>query len=140
MAYPIGQREVQVAAAASLATAADIGNWGTGLEPYIIRGVSLIFTTAVDATGALKVDKRPTAGSDTGRGDGDVATINYTTVTGAQGKGVFKNGLSIKVNPTEQVVFQVTDATPTAGAADLYLTIEPSPEEPANNTDLVATT
>ena len=139
--YSDTQYEVFMGRALSLATAADVGDvWGAGNVRHIIRAVMLIFTTAVDATGVLKIDKRPTAGSNTGRGDGDIAVINYTTVTGAQGKGVFKEGLNVQMNATEEAVAQVTDATPTAGNAHVILLVEPAWERPANNTDLVATT
>lgn len=140
MSYDHTQLETIVAKDASVASAADVGDWAPGYVPMIIRAVALVFTTAANATGALKVDKRPTAGSDTARGDGDVATINYTTTTGAQGKVVYKDGLSIKVSPGEEVVFQITDATPTAGNAHLILFVEPSWEQPGNNTDMAATT
>ena len=144
MAYTHSKKEEIVAKDASLASAADVGDWAPGYVPHIVRAVSLVFTTAVDATGELKVDKRPTAGSDTGRGDGDVATIAYTTTTGAQGKVVYAGTtaapLNVKVSPGEELVFQVTDATPTAGAAHLVLYLDPVWEVPGNNTDMAATT
>lgn len=140
MAYTHGKQEIVVVKDGSLATAADIGHWGPGLIPHVIRAVALVFTTSVNATGQVKFDKRPTAGSDTSRGDGDVATINYTSTTGAQGKIVYKEGLNIELKPSEEVVAEVTDATPTAGNAHVILYVEPRFERLANNTDAAITT
>ena len=140
MAYTHDKFQEIVAKDASLASAADIGDWAPGYVPVIVRAVALVFTTASDDTGVTKVDKRVTAGSDTGRGDGDVATINYTSTTGAQGKVIYKDGLNIEVSPGEELVFQVTDATPTAGAAHLVVYGEYRQEVPGNNTDMSETT
>jgi len=140
LAYTHSKQEIVVVKDGSLATAADIGHWASGLIPHVIRAVALVFTTAVDATGQVSFDKRPTVGSDTGRGNGDVAVINYTSTTGAQGKVVYKEGLNIEIAPGEEVVAQVTDATPTAGNAHVILYVEPRWERPANNIDMSATT
>ena len=140
MAYTDSKHEVIIAKDASLASAADVGDWAPGYVPFRVNAIALVFTTAVDNTGALKVDKRPTAGSDTSRGDGDIATLNYTTTTGAQGKVVYKEGIDTVINPGEEIVAEVTDATPTAGAAHIILYGEPVWEVPANNTDMAATT
>ncbi len=140
MAYGDQQVEHMMAKDASLASAADVADFAPGYQPVIIRAVALVFTTSVNATGALKIDKRPTAGSDTGRGDGDIATINYTTVTGAQGKVVFKENIDVELKPSEEAVAQVTDATPSAGNAHIILFFEPRWEVPGNNTDMNATT
>lgn len=140
MGYTHSKSEVLVTANASLASAADIGDWAPGYIPHIIRAVALVITTALDATGVLKVDKRVTAGSDAGRGDGDIATINYTAALGVAGAVIYKDGLDIELKPNEEAVFQVTDATPTAGNAHLILYVEPRWETPANLPDMVATT
>lgn len=140
MSYSDYQIEQMVAKDASLASAADVGDWAPGYSPVIIRAVALVFTTAVNNSGTLKVDKRPTAGSDTSRGDGDVADIDYTTTTGAQGKVVYQDGIDVEVAPGEEIVFEVTDATPSAGNAHLIIFYEPRWEQPANNTDMSETT
>ena len=138
--YTHGQHQEMVASNASLASAADIGDFAPGYMPFVIEAVALVFTTAANATGAVKVDKRPTAGSDTSRGDGDIATLNYTTATGAVGKVVYIDGLNIKIAPGEEAVFQVTNATPTAGNAHLILFGRHVWETPANNADMALTT
>lgn len=140
MSYTNDFGEVVVAKDASLATAADIGDWAPGYFPAIIRAAAIVFTTAVNATGQVKLDKRPTAGSDTSRGDGDVATLNYTTTTGAQGKVVYKDKLDVAIAVGEEVVWQVTDATPTAGAGHLVMVVEVRHDTPANEADMAATT
>lgn len=140
MAYTHSKQEIIVVKDASLASAADVGHWGPGAIPHVIRAVALVFTTAANATGVLKIDKRPTAGSDSSRGDGDVAVLNYTTTTGAQGKIVYLEGLNVEIAPSEEIVAQVTDATPTAGNAHVILYVEPRFESLANNADASITT
>lgn len=137
MAYPRAH-EVVVAVTQSLATAADIGLWAPGSTPHILRKAALVFTVAAQATGATAVDRRPTAGSDTGRVE--VAEINYTTTTGAQGKVVQKSGLNQEFLPGEELVFEVTDDTPSSGTAHLVILVEPRQEQAGNITDLQETT
>lgn len=140
MAYTHTQYEVVMGKDLSLASAADVADWAPGFVPHRIRAVALVFTTAANASGTLKIDKRPTAGSDTSRGDGDVADIDYDATAGAQGLVVYQTGIDVKVSPGEELVAQVTDATPTAGNAHVVLFVEPMWEEPGNNSDMSATT
>lgn len=139
MAYTHTQYEVMVAKDASLASATDIGDWAPGYVPHKIVSAAIVFTTAVDATGATAIDKRPTAGSDSSRTALD--TINYTTTLGAQGLIVYWEPASeVIINPGEEIVFEVTDATPSAGNGHLVLLVEPVWEQPANNSDMSETT
>lgn len=140
MSYTHSKYEVLVTANAALSSAADVGDWSPGYIPHIIRAVALVFTTIMSHTGVLKVDKRTLAGSDTGRGDGDIATINYTVALGTAGACIYKDGLNIEILPGQEAVFQVTDATPTSGNAHLILYVEPRWEIPANIAAMVATT
>lgn len=133
MGYTHDKFEVNVATA-SLATAADIGTYAPGFKPVIIRAFALVFTVAANATGQVTVDKRITAGSDTGR-VADQAVINYTTTTGAIGNVVYKDGLNIEIQPGAELIFEVTDGTPTAGTAHLIVYGEFRQEEPANVVD-----
>ena len=134
--YTHSKSEVMIAKDASLASAADVGDWAPGMVPHIIRAIALVFTIVPQATGVLKIDKRVTAGSDTGRGDGDIATINYTTAM--VGLVVYVDGLDIEIKPGEEIVAQVTDATPTSGSAHIIAYVEPRWETPANNADMAA--
>lgn len=138
MSYEHGRTQETVATAASLATAAVIGTFSPAYQPVVVRAVSLIFTTAVNATGAVTVKKRPTAGSTSGETTIDI--LNYTTTTGAQGKCVYIDGLNTKISPTEELIFQVTDATPTVGNAHCGVSFDETWEVPANNTDMAVTT
>lgn len=140
MAYTHSKYEVLVIKNAALSSAADIGDWSPGYIPHIIRAVAMVFTTVMSHTGVTKVDKRPLAGDDTGRGDGDIATINYTVALGAVGKCIYVDGLDVEILPGQEAVFQVTDATPTSGNAHLILYVEPRWETPANISNMGAST
>lgn len=90
-------------------------------------------------TATIKFDKRPTAGSDTSRGDGDVAVINLTAANN-QGKMFYKDPTtSITLKEGEQVVVEVTAEGGGAKNAVAGLLVDFMPEEAANNTNMVAT-
>lgn len=100
----------------------------------------LIQGTDANATaGVVKFDKRPTAGSDTGRGDGDVGTISKTASLNEQGKYLYEDPTShIALKEGEQVIVQVTTAQGAALAFTAGIVIQRSPEDAANNTNMKA--
>ena len=139
MSYEHALTQEIVARAASLAALADIGNWAPGFFPVKIRAIALMIGNDVGGAGVVKVDKRPTFGSDTSRGDGDVAILNLAT-THLGGNVVYKDGLDVTIKPGEQIVFEVTDLTLAGDIADLLVVYEPVWEQPANVTAMKKTT
>jgi hypothetical protein len=130
--------EVEMAKTADLNSLADCGSFAPGYMSYIVRAVAAVINNDVAAAGVLKFDKRPTAGSDVSRGDGDVAILNLSTLhTG--GKVVYKDGLNIRLDPGQEIVAEVTDVTGASDTARVILYLEPTWERPANNTAMVAT-
>ena len=100
----------------------------------VINGASAHATAAV-----VKFDKRPTAGSDTGRGDGDVAVISKTASVNQQGKYLYEDpATKIVLNEGAQVIVEVTTANGDALVADAGLLLEYNPEILANNTAAVS--
>lgn len=137
MAYTSGGLvEVLVKANADLNALADVGSWAPGYHPYYVRAVMAIIDNDIAATGVIKFNKRPTFGSDTGIGDGDVAVLNLTTAH-LGGRVVYKDGLNALVKPGEQVMVKVTDVTGANDKADIVLLVEPAPEVPVNNTRMM---
>lgn len=133
--------EVELAAAADLNSVADVtgASFAPGYMSYIVRAVAVVINNDIGAAGELRIDKRPTAGSDTSRGDGDIAIITLDTVhTG--GTVVYQDGLNVRLDPGEEAVAQVTNATAASDTARIILYLEPTWERPANNTAMVATT
>lgn len=104
------------AAATSIASTGDKFTF-TPTKPVDVVRWGFIADVAVTGSPVIAMDKRPTAGSDTGRVDGATAsgvdTAGGSISPGAisQGKGVYHNlsGL-LSVNPGEQLVAQVTTA------------------------------
>lgn len=139
MPYTVNVKEEMVAKDAALSALADIGDWAPSRFPHIVRAAALILTTDVTAVGVVKFDKRPTAGSNTGRGDGDVAIINLLAAHN-QGEVIFKDGLNVLIKPGEEVVAEVTDLTAAAETAHVVLFVEMVPEVPGNNAKMIATT
>ena len=133
------QFELEVVKAGSLASAADIGNFTPGYMPVYVRAVAVVLTTTASCAGVVKVDKRPTVGSDTSRGDGDIASITIPNAAAA-GTVYYQDQINIKLSPGEQAVVEVTDATGNGTqTADVIFVLDPAPEVPGNNTDLIAT-
>jgi len=139
MAYTHTQYEVMVGKDLSLASTADVADWAPGMVPHRIRGVAVIVTNTIGATGVVKLDKRTASGDDTGRGDGDVCTINLATTHDA-GKVVYKTGLNVEILPGQEVVVQVTDACASGDTAHVVMMVEPRWDQPANNTKMIETT
>ena len=65
-----------------------------------------------------------------------VATLVFSSGL-AVGKVLYKDGLDVKLSPSEDIV--VKSSGNADGAASFYVIYEPSPETPANNTDMTET-
>jgi len=134
-------------AAQSLGSTADIHIFTI---PFRCRPLRIGFTITQLVSGGVipvvKFDKRPTAGSDTNRGDGDVGTLTLSA-TAAAGKAYYEDtdykddGTGSWVgtlNEGDQVVVQVTTASGANGTGIPWLLMEPDLERPANNSAMVA--
>lgn len=139
MAYVHSKYEVIVAKDIDLGTTGDKGDWAPGFVPHYIRAVAVVVTNTIGAAGVVKFDKRPTAGIDTSRGDGDVAVVNLAT-THDEGEVVYKGELNVLIKPGEEVVVEVTDLTAASDTAHVILYVEPTWEVPGNNAKMIATT
>lgn len=139
MAYVHSKYEVILAKGADLNSVADVtgARWSPGLVPHYVRAVALCIDNAIGGAGVLKFDKRATHGSDTGRGDGDVAVLTIPNST-AGGVILYKEGLNVLIRPGEEVVAEVTDATAASDTGTIILYVEPSWERPANNAAMLA--
>lgn len=137
MAYAHTQYEVLLTNAAAVSTTGDKATWVPGYVPSLIRAWAYVVTTAFSAVAKLDLDKQPTSGSATGRVADFVSPLNIPNPT-AQGKVVYKDGLQAKVNPGEQIVFNVTTAA-AAGAGSAVMMVEPTWEMPGNNSNMILT-
>lgn len=111
--------------------------------PYkciVERVFAVVEEASTHATGfVIKFDNRPTAGSDTGRGDGDVGALTKTVSVSQQGKMLYEEPSStITLNEGEQVVAEVTTANGDACTAVVGIVVRPMAERPANNTAMVS--
>mgnify|MGYP003581392445 CR=1 FL=1 len=136
--YTHGMFEWMLARAQAFTSTGDKLYWSPGLQPVLIRGWSLTVTTAVTSADpvTVNIDKRVTAGSDTGRVADIVGSITLPGGTAA-GKCYYKRGFQAKISPGEEIVVECTDAA-VACNATVVLLLEPSWEEPANNSNMVA--
>lgn len=121
MSYTNDMQEFR-ALAAAIDTAGDLLIITPGKKPLVLRSLTAILVvTNTVAIAVLTIDRRPTAGSDSGR-SAALATVNIP-INQAAGTGVYKDGLNIRVNPGEQLVIQTSGAS-TAGDADLVAECE----------------
>lgn len=112
-------------------------SWGPAFQPVWVVGVAAINENALVGAGEIRFDKRPTFGSDAGRGDGDAGILILAASLPA-GSAVYKLITPIKISPGQEVVAQLTDVTGAGDLADIVLLLSPSPEVPANIAAMVA--
>ncbi len=123
--------------------AADMGSFIVPFKCMVTLAGLVITETNAGATtpGVVKFDKRPTAGSDTARGDGDIA--EFKLLTTAAGKNLYDEvGVGEELEPGEEVVVQLV-TRPVGGAAGHarpVLLVEYMPETKANLANMVETT
>jgi hypothetical protein len=122
---------------------ADVGVFHVPFKGEVVRGqASVTEACAGDTTTpVLKFDKRPTAGSDAGRGDGDMA--NLVLGTTPQGNTVYDEAaIGAVLEPGEEVVVELAvQATGTAAAGHVRpeLLVALIPETKVNLINMVAT-
>jgi len=102
---------------------------------YVYRACVLLNAAPGDA-GIVKFDKRPTYASDTGRGDGDVEVVNLKTSMVAGDVAFSDASANVALEPGEQVVVEVTDASAAVTLARAWLLVREVPETPANMTNM----
>lgn len=101
-----------------------------GLQPQIVRSVSLIEMVANTVTAAIWVLKRrPTPGSSSG--EEVVATLTVPVAGAAIGRVIYKKGLNVKLNPGDELVMELTQAA-TAGSVTISVELDVAPENIAN--------
>lgn len=132
----------------------------TPARPIAVVDFGLVVTTTFNASAGavtLKLDKRVTAGSDTGRGDGDLGTLTMTAAQAqalaagdvarsvkAEGSGAYAGPAATEaadvVLPGEQAVVEVTDAAATAGSGIPFIGFKDLPRgRRATGVELVVT-
>lgn len=116
-----------------------LATWAPAFQPAWVVGVAAINDNALVGAGEIRFDKRPTFGSDAGRGDGDVGILILAASLPA-GSVQYKLVTPVKVSPGQEVVAQLTDAGGAGDLADVVLLLSPSPEVPANIAAMVAST
>lgn len=129
-----------VVGSVDFASTGDKAIWTPSQPVDVVRwGIITDALLDVGAGFTLKVDWRPTAGSDSSRTDGVPTSTtspgNYTTplnmtttVDIAAGTEAFISlPEPLQVNPGEQLVFQVTDAADTNGTGLVWVQYQPRP-------------
>jgi hypothetical protein len=125
------------------------GDKGTFIVPFrcevFLAGATVTeVCCGADSTPVVKFDKRPTAGSDTDRGDGDIA--NLVLATTAAGKVMYDRAAKGEVlEPGEEVVVELAVAATDAGTSlqtghiKPFLLVKCLPEVLANLSGMVET-
>jgi len=117
----------EVSAQVALDAAADAFVFTPGVPVDVVRvGVIVSSATTTNPQNLdIEFDKRPTAGSDTGRTTSQATIIGTTGLT--QGKMHYKNlSTPLQLNPGEQLVAQVVNAM-TAGDGHIVIEYQQRP-------------
>ena len=119
---------------------ADIATFPIPFKAKVVRAYVIVNGSSSNATRfIIKFDKRPTAGSDTDRGDGDVGSLSKTASISQQGKYLYEDPSStVTVEEGDQVIAEVTTANGDACAVDVGILLERRPELAANNSSMVS--
>jgi hypothetical protein len=123
-------------------TAADVARFVIPF-PCVVEEAGVIITETCAGTvkGVVKFDLRVTAGSDTGRGDGDIATLNMGVT--AVGKYLYDLvAVDTELEPGDEIFVQISVA-PTvapAGHFEPVLVVKARDETKANSSNAVVTT
>ncbi|MFW5874793.1 MAG: hypothetical protein ACOCUC_01020 [bacterium] len=117
-----------------------IFNPGGQKVQVLMAGVVVTEDCGGDTTKPIfKFDKRPTAGSDTDRGDGDVGELDLGSTEA--GKVMYdRSKEGVVIEPGEEVVFELTqraDGDNSSGHVRPFLLVRPVPEEPVNLDNMV---
>ena len=124
-------------------SAADMGSFVIPFRCEVFQAGMMVTETCAGATytPVVKFDLRPTAGSDTSRGDGDIAELKLLTT--AAGKVMIDEVAKGDIlEPGEEVVVELA-TQPVGGAAGHgipFLLVKYIPEIPDNLSDIVETT
>jgi hypothetical protein len=117
--------------------ATDIGSFAIPFKCAVLEA-GVIVKTAIDASAVVKFDHRITAGSDTGRGDGNIAALTLTAT--AQGKQMYDLVAQGSIlNPGTETVVQVTTAPAVTGVVEPYMLVQYIPEIRSNMSALLET-
>jgi hypothetical protein len=133
------------AAGVPVTTVASTGQklfWTPGAVPHTIRMITVNLNATPGDAGVLRFDKRVTYSDDTSIVTG-VATINlataHTFTGGSQARVVYAD-VNITLNPGEELVMNVTDASANVTAAKVTLWVEAAYARPVNNPFMSLTT
>ena len=122
-------------------TAADVARILVPFKCEVVMAALIITETCAGTTpGVVKMDRRPTAGSDASRGDGDIASFAMGTTPA--GKMLYDEAAKKSVlDAGDEIVVQITTqpVTGPAGHFEPVLLVKPMSESKANMADLVAT-
>lgn len=121
--------------------AADVSRFVVPFKCEVFLAALAITEVCAGTTpGVVKMDKRPTLGSDTSRGNGDIG--EFAMGTTAAGKLLYDlAGRGTILYPGDEVVVEIT-TRPVTGASGHFipkLLVKPIPEMLANLTDMVET-
>lgn len=119
----------------------DIGVFHVPFKCEVVQAQVTITETLSDAA-EIKFDLRPTAGSDTDRGDGDIADLNIgVTGVSVQGEVAYDlAGTGTVIDPGEEVVVEVIASCTSSGKVRPDLIVRYLPETLANLDALQETT
>lgn len=149
MAYSHNQTQVLFASGMSATASGDKAYWAPGYMPHIVRAAGVIITTSGSTTsGAVIAFKHISIASGATASDLAVLTMTSGTSSGGgtpttalvAGNVMYKDGLNVKVNPGQKVVLNVRTAVTGVCGIRGWLWVEPSWENPLNNTSMFFTT
>jgi hypothetical protein len=137
MAYA-EQREIQITDTAAVTSTGGKGALAAGVNPYILRRVGFLVTTAPTVQSLIaRVEKSTTGAAFAALNPTCTITVPTTATVGQ----VYwsETALNVVCTPGDRLQVNVTQA-PTAGAGSFIFVIDPSYDSPLNDAQLVKVT
>ena len=138
LTWPVG------VTADDLAATGDAAHYWDVVAPIAVVRIGAVITTVCVSSAAIVVaaDRRILTASDTGRVNGlDSGGTGVLTIaaTAAAGKVYYQDFTpGVDLDPGDQIIFEVTTAATTSGAARYFVDFIDRDEVPANLSDMVS--
>jgi hypothetical protein len=129
------QKEHYRVSGITLSATGEKGRFSPGIRPFVLRTVVLTLTTMPTATApVLTIRHRAVAGT----GAGTVVDTITVPLTRAAGDVIYCKGLNQRVEPGQDIQFDLTTAG-TGGVADLAAEFDPAWDQLTNRTNAYET-
>lgn len=138
MAYSRARKEIQLTATANTTTTGVKGTVYCTVRPFTVRAVAAVVKVASATTTSTVISIRKQNAGSTATTDRTVLGTLTIPGAGAVKKSYYKAGFNTTIHPGQTLSAVVTTAATTTGVIAINADVDDAPEEPGNETNMVA--